>query len=314
MNIVFTFRPPRNIQADLQKKFPNETFSFYKEITEARPLKEAEIIVTFGSDLTKEHIDESESLKWIMVASAGIEEMPLQAIKERDILVTNARGIHKIPMAEFTIGFMLNHVKRFAELHKLEQTETWNKQLPLEELYGKEITVLGTGAIGQEIARLAKAFHMTTTGVNKNGHAAEGFDRVFSIDTLASAVRGADFVVSVLPSTLETVNVLQAEHFEAMKNTAAFINVGRGDLVSELVLLSAINDEEIAHAYLDVFPEEPLSEGHPFWRHPGITVTPHISSVTERYIPRAIEIFEHNLHCFIDGGEYANVIDVTKGY
>ncbi|MCM3789066.1 D-2-hydroxyacid dehydrogenase [Domibacillus indicus] len=314
MNIVFTFRPPRMIQADLQTKFPNETFSFYKHIDEARPLHEAEILVTFGSDLTKEHIDECKSLKWIMVASAGIEEMPLQAIKERDILVTNARGIHKTPMAEFTIGFMLNHVKRFAELRKLEQTETWNKQLPLGELYGKEVTVLGTGAIGQEIARLAKAFGMTTTGVNKSGHAAEGFDRVFSIDKLISAVREADFIVSVLPSTPDTVNALGTEHFEAMKNTAAFINIGRGDLVSETVLLSAINDEEIAHAYLDVFVKEPLPEGHPFWRHPGITVTPHISSVTERYVPRAIEIFEHNLYCFMDGGEYANVIDVTKGY
>ncbi|WP_050181706.1 D-2-hydroxyacid dehydrogenase [Domibacillus robiginosus] len=314
MNILFTFRPPRVIQADLQKKFPNETFSFYKHIDEARPLHEAEIIVTFGRDLTKELIDECESLKWIMVVSAGIEEMPLQAIKERDILLTNAKGIHKTPMAEFTIGFMLDHVKRFAELRRLEQTETWNKQLPLGELYGKEVTLLGTGAIGQEIARLAKAFHMTTVGVNKSGHPAAGFDRVFSIEELTAAVHKADFVVSVLPSTPDTVGALQSEHFQAMKNSAVFINIGRGDLVSETVLLSAINDEEIAHAYLDVFVEEPLSEGHPFWRHPGITVTPHISSVTERYVPRAIEIFEHNLHCFIDGGEYANIIDVSKGY
>lgn len=314
MNIVFTFRPPRDIQADLQKKFPNETFSFYKQLDEAQSLHEAEILVTFGSDLTEERIHECESLKWIMVASAGIEEMPLQAIRDRDILVTNARGIHKIPMAEFTLGFMLNHVKRFAELHTLEQSETWNKELPLQELAGKEVAILGTGAIGQEIARLAKAFQMATTGVNKSGRHVEEFDQIFTIHELDSAVRGADFIVSVLPSTPETINLLQQEHFEAMKNTAAFINIGRGDLVSELVLLSAINDEEIAHAYLDVFTVEPLPEAHPFWRHPAITVTPHISSVTKQYVPRAMEIFEHNLRCFIDGGDYANVIDVTKGY
>ncbi|MCP3762110.1 D-2-hydroxyacid dehydrogenase [Domibacillus sp. A3M-37] len=314
MNIVFTFRPPRDIQADLQKKFPNETFSFYKQLDEAQSLHEAEILVTFGSDLTEERIHECQSLKWIMVASAGIEEMPLQAIKDRDILVTNARGIHKIPMAEFTLGFMLNHVKRFAELHTLEQSETWNKQLPLQELAGKEVTILGTGAIGQEIARLAKAFRMTTTGVNKSGQHAEGFDQIFTIYELESAVLSADFVVAVLPSTPETISLLQPEHFETMKNTAAFINIGRGDLVSELVLLSAINDEEIAHAYLDVFPVEPLPEAHPFWRHPAITVTPHISSVTKQYVPRAMVIFEHNLRCFIDGGDYENVIDVERGY
>ncbi|WP_046176707.1 D-2-hydroxyacid dehydrogenase [Domibacillus indicus] len=314
MNIVFTFRPPRDIQADLQKKFPSQTFSFYKKIDDVISIQEAEILVTFGSDLTEEVMKNCRALKWIMTASAGIEEMPLGAIQERDILVTNARGVHKIPMAEFTIGFMLNHVKRFPELHALEQAETWNKQLPLQELCGKEVTILGTGAIGQEIARLARAFRMTVAGVNKSGNPVDEFDRIFTIDQLVPAIREADFVVSVLPSTKETIGLLQAEHFEAMKNTAAFINIGRGDLISEEVLLSAVNDEEIAHAYLDVFAAEPLPEAHPFWRHPGITVTPHISSITRQYVPRAMEIFEHNLRCFLNGGEYTNVIDIDKGY
>lgn len=314
MNIVFTFRPSRDMQSDIQATFPNETFSFYKGIEDVLSIEEAEILVTFGTDLTEEIIRQCHSLKWIMVASAGIEEMPLQAIKERDILVTNARGIHKIPMAEFTLGYMLNHVKRFSELRTLEQSETWNKQLPLGELCGKEVAILGTGAIGQEIARLSKAFRMSTIGVNKSGHHAEEFDQIFTIDELEAAVREADFVVSVLPSTKETADLLQPEHFEAMKQSAAFINIGRGDLVSETVLLSAINDEEIAHAYLDVFAIEPLPEAHPFWRHPNITVTPHISSVTKQYVPRAMDIFVHNLRCFIDGGGYANVIDVEKGY
>ncbi len=314
MNIVFTFRPPREIQADLEKSFPEESFFFYKTIEEAEVLSEAEILVTFGNDLTSERINTCASLKWVMVASAGIEEMPLKTIKERDLLVTNARGIHKIPMAEFTFGFMLNHVKRFAELRALEQAEVWNKQLPLQELAGKEVAILGTGAIGQEIARLAKAFRMKTTGVNKMGQLVQDFDQVFQMDQLETAVGKADFIVAVLPSTPETIGLLQPHHFEAMKEEAAFINIGRGNLVSEVVLLSAVNDNEISHAYLDVFSVEPLPPAHPFWRHPSITVTPHISSITKQYVPRAIEIFKHNLRCFIDGGEYENVIDLDKGY
>ncbi|OLN21342.1 D-2-hydroxyacid dehydrogenase [Domibacillus antri] len=315
MNIVFTFRPPRDIQADIQRKFPEESFSFYKNIEEADDvLQDAEILVTFGSDLTEDIIGKCSSLKWIMAASAGIEEMPLSAIEERDIFVTNARGIHKIPMAEFTLGFMLNHVKRFPELHVLEKAEIWNKQLPLQELAGKEAVILGTGAIGQEIARLCKAFRMKTTGVNRSGCSVDEFDQIFQMNDLAEAVREADFVVAVLPSTPDTAGALQPEHFEAMKPTAAFINIGRGDLVSEQVLLSAINDEEIAHAYLDVFTVEPLPEGHPFWRHENITVTPHISSITKAYVPRAMEIFEHNLRCFKEGGDYQNLIDIKKGY
>ncbi|OMP68156.1 D-2-hydroxyacid dehydrogenase [Domibacillus epiphyticus] len=315
MNIVFSFRPPRDIQTDLQQKFQKDTFFFFKNIEEADTvLQQTEILVTFGSDVTEDIIKKCPSLKWIMAASAGIEDMALKAIEERDILLTNARGIHKIPMAEFTLGFMLNHVKRFPELAVLEKTETWNKQLPLQELSGKEVVILGTGAIGQEIARLCKAFRMATVGVNRNGRPAQQFDRIFQMNDLEEAVQGADFVIAVLPSTPETVNALRYEHFEAMKPTAAFINIGRGDIVSEQVLLSAINDEEIAHAYLDVFAVEPLPEGHPFWRHENITVTPHISSITKAYVPRAMEIFEHNLICFKEGGEYQNVIDIKKGY
>jgi phosphoglycerate dehydrogenase-like enzyme len=315
VNIVFTFHPQRDIQTDIQEKFPEESFSFYKNMEEANGvLQDAEILVTFGSDLTEDIIKQCQSLKWIMVASAGLEDMPLEAIEERDIFVTNARGIHKIPMAEFTLGFMLNHVKRFPELAVLEKTETWNKQLPLQELAGKEAVVLGTGAIGQEIARLCKALRMTTAGVNRSGRSVDEFDRIFQMSDLEEAVKEADFVIAVLPSTPDTIGALRPEHFEAMKQTAAFINIGRGDLVSEQVLLSAINDEEIAHAYLDVFSQEPLPEGHPFWRHENITVTPHISSITKAYVPRAMAIFEHNLLCFKEGGDYQNVIDIKKGY
>ncbi|OAH53027.1 MULTISPECIES: D-2-hydroxyacid dehydrogenase [Bacillaceae] len=315
MNIVFTFRPPRAIQADIQRKFPEESFSFYKDIKEANDvLQDAEILVTFGSDLTEDMIEQCQSLKWIMVASAGIEDMPLGAIQDRDIFVTTSRGIHKIPMAEFTLGLMLNHVKRFPELGVLEKAETWNKELPLQELAGKEAAILGTGAIGQEIARLCKAFRMTTAGINRSGRSVDEFDRIFQMSELEEAVKEADFVIAILPSTLDTVGALQPEHFEAMKQTAAFINIGRGDVVSEHVLLSAINDEEIAHAYLDVFAVEPLPEGHPFWRHENMTVTPHISSITKAYIPRAMAIFEHNLLCFKEGGDYQNILDIRKGY
>ncbi|OKL35961.1 D-2-hydroxyacid dehydrogenase [Domibacillus mangrovi] len=315
MNIVFTFRPPRTIQADIQRKFSEESFSFYKNIKEANDvLQDAEIIVTFGTDLTEDIIGQCRSLKWIMVASAGIEDMPLGAIEDRDIFVTTSRGIHKIPMAEFTLGLMLNHVKRFPELSVLEKSETWNKELPLQELAGKEVAILGTGAIGQEIARLCKAFRMTTAGVNRSGRSVDEFDRIFQMSELEEAVKEADFVIGVLPSTPETVGVLHREHFEAMKQTAAFISIGRGDVVSEHILLSAINDEEIAHAYLDVFALEPLPEGHPFWRHGNMTVTPHISSITKAYIPRAMAIFEHNLICFKEGGDYQNILDIRKGY
>ncbi|KMY53115.1 3-phosphoglycerate dehydrogenase [Bacillus sp. FJAT-27231] len=315
MKILFTFRPPRTWQDQLSTAFPEETFSYYKSIEEAEGLAEAEVIVTFGEDLTKEHIDHCPKLKWIMVASAGMEKMPFESIQQRGILVTNARGIHKIPMAEFTIGYMLNHVKRFPELLDLQEQRTWNKRLSIGELAGKHLLMLGTGAIGTEIARLAKAFRMETTGVNRSGHENAYFDRIYTMDKLSTLLPQADFIVSILPSTEETRHLLKKEDFEAMKGTAAFINIGRGDLLEEEVLMEALKNNEIAHAYLDVFVEEPLPDNHPLWSQENVTITPHISSVTSEYVPRALRIFMHNLEIYKQNGtDYENKVDPQKGY
>ncbi|MBM7650272.1 phosphoglycerate dehydrogenase-like enzyme [Bacillus ectoiniformans] len=315
MKVVSTFRPSRELQAQMKEKFSSAEFLFYPSIKEAEMLEEAEVLVTFGEDLTDEYIDKCQNLKWIMVASAGLERMPFKSIKKRQIIVTNARGIHKIPMAEFTMGYMLNHVKRFPELLKLQQEKMWNKKLPLQELSGKELLVLGTGAIGSEIARLAKAFRMNTAGVNRSGGSAEHFDRIFKQDDILTALPQADFVVSVLPSTKETKYFIQKSHFEAMKQEAAFINIGRGDLFEEQILLEALNDNQIAHAYLDVFMEEPLPKDHAYWHQDRLTVTPHISSISKMYLPRAFEIFEYNLEKYLQSDlDLQNLIDVEKGY
>ncbi|MGC8230233.1 D-2-hydroxyacid dehydrogenase [Pseudobacillus badius] len=315
MKIVFTFRPPRALQEQLREAFPEETFSYYKSVEEAADLQEAEVIVTFGEDLTAQHIHHCPQLKWIMVASAGMEKMPFEAIEEKDILVTNARGIHKIPMAEFTLGYMLNHVKRFPEMLEFQKEKTWNKKLPIGELAGKRLLVLGTGAIGTEIARLSQAFRMSTAGVNRSGHSNDYFEEIYTMDKLPGLLPEADFIVSILPSTDETRFLLKKEHFEAMKQTAAFINIGRGDLLEDAVLLDALSNKEIAHAYLDVFAEEPLPPDHPLWTINNVTITPHISSVTSNYVPRAMEIFAHNLEVYKGNrSDYENKVDVGKGY
>ncbi|MDQ0216831.1 phosphoglycerate dehydrogenase-like enzyme [Oikeobacillus pervagus] len=315
VKILFTFRPPTYLREQLLKKFPQCDFSFYKTIGEAEELQKAEILVTYGEDLTSKHIDECSQLKWIMVASAGLEKMPFEAIHKKQIFVTNARGIHKIPMAEFTLGLMLSHVKRFPELAHLEQNATWNKKLPLQELAGKRLLILGTGAIGSEIARLSQAFRMDVMGVNRSGRQVEFFSGIYQLDHMKEPLQTADFIVSVLPSTKETKYVLTEEHFHIMKETAVFINIGRGDLVRERVLHQALKEGQIEHAYIDVFETEPLSKDHPFWKMPNLTVTPHISSITKNYLPRAFDIFLHNLNAYLHKkDDFLNLIDVEKGY
>src|SRR5699024_387293 len=129
MKAITTFRTPEFLQQELRNEFPQVDFSFHKHISFAeKEIKQADIIITYGEDLTNQHLTQAKSLKWIMVASAGLDKLPAEIIEEREILVTNARGIHKIPMAEFTLGLMLQHVKMFKTLWKQEEEVTWYKK------------------------------------------------------------------------------------------------------------------------------------------------------------------------------------------
>jgi phosphoglycerate dehydrogenase-like enzyme len=316
MKVLFTLIPPEDLRNELKKEFPDCAFYFQKGIkVEDSILQEAEVIVTYGEDLNEEIIELAEKLRWIMVVSAGLEKMPLQMIGQRGILVTNARGIHKIPMAEYTMGMLLQYEKRFRRMWENQKKAIWDRRLNMGELYNKEILIMGVGAIGGEIARLAKAFGMTTVGINKTGNKVDYVDKLHSFDDLNKLLPTADYIVSILPSTADTKHLLQYSHFEIMKNSAVFMNIGRGDLVEEEVLLKALKNNEIAHAILDVFHEEPLPKNHPYWGMDQITISPHTSSVTKKYLPRSLEIFKDNLHTYVNKGEtYINKIDVTRGY
>ncbi|MDF1508141.1 D-2-hydroxyacid dehydrogenase [Robertmurraya sp. DFI.2.37] len=316
MKVVSSILPDESIQEMIRAKFPNVQFEFYKGMKHAQTsFQDAEIFITYGEDLTEEDITKAQNLNWIMVMSAGLDKMPLAACHKKGIIITNARGVHKIPMAEYALGMMLQYVKQARVLWSNEQEEKWERRVPMEELCGKTILILGVGAIGGEIARLAKAFRMNTIGVNRTGNPVEFVDELCQLDDISTVVGKADFIVSVLPSTPETTHLLTYEHFKLMKNTSVFINIGRGDLVEEDTLFEVMKNKEIAHLFLDVFAVEPLPEGHPFWQMEQVTVTPHLSSLTKNYLPRSFEIFEKNLHTYNNkGNNMINQIDLTRGY
>ena len=254
MRIVSSVFPKEIIQEEIKSEFPEIQFEFYKGMKDAeKAFYECEVFLTYGDDLTDNHIQKNNHLKWIMQMSAGLEKLPLKAIEEKGIMITNARGIHKIPMAEYTLGTMLQWVKQTRALLENEQEENWDRKIRMEELFEKTVLILGVGAIGGEIARLAKAFRMKTIGVNRSGNGVGNIDELYLTEQMMDALPKADFIVSILPSTPETKHLLTKDHFVAMKNTAVFINIGRGDLVDESLLLRALEKNEIAHAFLDVF-------------------------------------------------------------
>ncbi|WP_368505616.1 D-2-hydroxyacid dehydrogenase [Alkalihalophilus sp. As8PL] len=316
MKVVSSARIKEDIQQQMINDFPEVDFMFYKKMNEVgEDLSSCEVLITYGEDLTSERIEEAKKLKWIMVIAAGLEKIPFDTLLQKGILVTNCRGIHAKPMGEYTISMMLQMARKTKELIASEKQSNWNRKIPMMELNGKTVGILGAGAIGQEVARLSQAFGMKTLGMNSTGKSIQYIDEMYTEKTVETLLEKSHFVVNILPHTEKTQKFMSEERFSAMKKDAYLINIGRGKTVDEQALEKVLEEGHLAHASLDVFETEPLTSNHSFWNHEKVTVTPHISGISSEYQTRAFEIVKKNLKTFIEGNDdFINRIDLTKGY
>lgn len=316
MRIVSSAKLSEKHQIRLREGYPDHQFFFYSQPEEVEPevQKEAEVLITYGK-VSSSFIEQMPKLKWIQVLSAGIERLPLGEIKERNILVTNARGIHGIQMAEYTLGMILNLVRRNYILYENQKQKKWDNRIRLDEAYGKTLGILGLGAIGTEIAKRAKAFGMKVIALRRNrGEVPQFVDELYSLEERMKLFEESDFLVVLLPVTPETIHFVGEEELAAMKNSAYLINIARGAIVDEQALIKSLQENRIAGAVLDVFVEEPLPEDHVLWTLPNVIITPHNAGSSPKYIERALEIFRHNLDAYPNKEKMRNVIDLDRGY
>src|SRR5699024_4754607 len=180
----------------LKDEFKSVEFRFFENIEVAREsLAEADILVTFGSDVEEKYLQPAKRLKWMMVLSAGIDKIPTELLKKRNVIVTNVKGIHKTPMAEYAISMLLNYCRSSLFFAERQKEREWDKSIQPRELAGSTLTVVGAGAIGEELARLAQALGVKTIAVTNTGGQRPYFDQVYQNDELEVALKNADFVV-----------------------------------------------------------------------------------------------------------------------
>lgn len=314
MEILFTFKIREHQENELKESFPTLSFHFVGSLDDDK-IETADVIVTYGSDIDLALLNRAASLKWLMVASAGVEKMPLDEIAKRDILITNVRGIHKTPMAESVLAHVLALRRSIPEIYEVNETKNWGSKFKSGELKGATAIILGPGSIGSEIGRLLQAFGVRTIGCNRTGRMAVSMDEIILFDELLARLPEADFVISVLPSTKETKGLLTTDHFKAMKDSAVFMNFGRGDITDEAVLIRALKDGAIGHAVLDVFQTEPLPVENELWTLKNCTVSPHVSGKSGKYIDRSLVIFKENLEKWLKAEtDLVNVINTEIGY
>ncbi len=299
---------------DFVKQKTGEDILVFKSPKEAEGLlPRAEILISWGgfdSGLLKY----CGSLKWLFITSAGVEKLPFSQLSERGVMVTNVSGIHGTQIAEHVLGMMLAFSRGLHLSLRGQLQRKWRSYGSLSELAGKNLCIVGAGRIGREVARKAKAFDLSVTGIKKHAEPLDYFDEVLGMDRLHEALEQADYTLLLTPLTSETFHLIGSKEFDAMKPDSIFINMSRGDTVDEEAMIMALKQGRIAGAGLDVFHKEPLPESSPLWDMENVIITPHNAGVSPYYTERAMELFAQSLVLYRRGEPMPNRIDFERQY
>ncbi len=244
------------------------------------------------------------------VAAAGLSEHDLQRLA-----VASSSGVHTGPLAEFALLGMLAFTRDLARLERDRAGRRWD-HYATPDLDGRTIVILGVGAIGSRIARLAAAFGMRVLGVNTTGSApsAVPLDEVVPVDRLRDVAPSADVLVITLPDTPATVGLVDDAVLRSLPRGAVVVNVGRGRVLEEAALVGVLEDGNLAGAALDVTAEEPLPPDSPLWRLPNVILSPHTAALSPRENERIVELFVDNVRRLDAGRPVRNRITAARPY
>lgn len=285
-----------------------------KKSAAADHIADADILIAWGQTKMDALLPLAARLKWVHALSAGVDDMLSPDFAESNIILTNSSGIHGTPIAEHVLGIMLASSRGLFTAYEQQKQRLWKSLPATDEIYEKTIAIIGLGSIGRAVAKRAKSMGMTVLAT-KHRQTTELFvDQLYPADEIPAAISAADYVVVTLPLTGETRNLFTLPLFQKMKSSAYFINVSRGPIVNEGDLITALDQNIIRGAALDVFQQEPLPENSPLWTTPNLFITPHSAAISPYYMDRSLKIFVENLHHFLQDENMINVVNKSRGY
>ena len=253
------------------------------------------------------------NLRWAQALTAGVEGwLALPDLPPR-LTLTCARGTHRESMPENILGALFYLTKPYAACVADQKQSKWTRRVATP-LTGQTLGILGLGAVGQDVARLATALGMKVIGTKRNPTPLPGLAEVLPPERTNDVLAQSDYVVLLLPATAQTENFINAERLSHMKPTAWLLNFGRGHLIDDAALIAAAGSKKIGGAILDVFRQEPLPATHPFWTSEGIIVLPHIGGGHPKRDEVVARLFVDNLGRFLDGKPLRETVDRAAGY
>ncbi len=270
-------------------------------------------IAFFSGDLFPQRVREfvlalrdAKRLRWLHTFSAGVDNPWFQALRARGVRLTTSSGANAVPIAQTVLLYLLALSRDLARWSDAQRRHAWETH-SMVDLQGMTLGIVGLGPIGLEVARLGAALRMRVIGVRRTPRGDEPCETwpMARLDELLAQVDG---LVLALPLSEDTKQLLDARRFALMKRRAWLVNVGRGGLVDEAALISALQSGQLGGAGLDVFEVEPLPPESPLWSMPNVIVTPHNSGDSPANLHRATAIFLDNLARYVRGEALCNEV------
>lgn len=282
-----------------------------KEKPSAAQLSRTEVLMAYG--VPPGLLPAMPRLRWVQAMTAGVEGWLALPDLPAHLTLTCARGTHREAMPENIIGALLFVAKPYAAAVENQKRRKWVHSTA-QPLTGKTLGILGLGAIGRDVARIAAALGMRVIGTRRRPEPMHDVAEVLPAERTPEVLAQSDFLLLLLPATPQTDCLMNAERLAMMKPGAWLLNFGRGHLIQDDDLIAAVKGKRIAGAVLDVYRQEPLPADHPFWVTEGIIVLPHIGGPhpeRDRFVAR---LFADNLGRFLDGKPLEEVVDREAGY
>lgn len=307
MNIVFA--EPIGINEKEKLRFSNEMkalghlVEYFSSPIESQNellsrISIADIVAISNYPVEASTIELCQNLKMISVAFTGVDHLPVDYCKERNISVCNAAGYSTSAVAELTIAMAINVLRRIVPLHDATISGKTRNGFLGGELNDKVFGVVGLGAIGQRVAELASAFGCKVIAHSRTAKTIKNVEMV----SLHHLFKTADIISLHIPSTPQTVGLVNAELIGLMRPNAILVNASRGSIVDYAALAQALKSNSIAGAAVDVYEKEPpIQQNHPLISAPNVVLLPHIAYATTEAIERRTEIVLENIRCWISG-------------
>ena len=291
--------------AVLRERLPDADVTRRPTAEEEHAAMETATVIT-GGNISEEELEVTANLEYFACSSAGYEHLPLDALADADVTVTNAAGVHGPNIAEHVVGAILSFERRFHEARRRQARREW-RSYQAGELAGSKVVVVGMGAIGKSIVERLDGFGVETVGVRHSPSKETPTDEVYGYDDVAAATADADALALACPLSTATRGLIGREVFANLHPDATVVNVARGPVVETEALVRALRTNAIGAAALDVTDPEPLPEDHALWGFDNVLITPHNAGHTPNYFERLADIVAENVETATERGAWRDL-------